>query len=269
MHYHENTMKTIDLEFIESVAILTLNRPDSLNSINLTMHEELAQALKQIQTSSARVMLLTGKGRGFCAGQDLTDRTVTAHSSPKKIDLGESLEKRYNPLIRSLQSLEIPIVCAVNGVAAGAGVSLVLASDIVLMSEKAKLTLAFSRIGLVPDSGCSWFLTQCLGTKRALALAMLSESISAEQAKVWGIAWEIYQEDNFKQGAMELCQKLATMPTKSLGYLKRCLAKASTSSLNEQLNHERDFQRLAGRTKDYQEGVTAFLEKRQPNFTGE
>ncbi len=266
-------METIDLEWIESVAMLTLNRPDSLNSINLTMHEELAQALKQIKTSSARVMLLTGKGRGFCAGQDLTDRTVAADSNSKKtetqIDLGKSLEKHYNPLIRTLQSLEIPIVCAVNGVAAGAGVSLVLASDIVLMSKKAKLTLAFSRIGLVPDSGCSWFLTQCLGTKRALALAMLSESITAEQAQNWGIAWEVYQEGSLQKGAMEFCQKLAAAPTKGLGYLKRCFATADTSSLNEQLNHEREFQQLAGRTKDYQEGVAAFLEKRKPKFTGE
>lgn len=252
----------------DGVARLTLNRPDSLNSFNAELHAEMRQALKAVrQDGSVRALLLTGSGRGFCAGQDLSDRNVAPGAEAP--DLGESLEKRYNPMLRALRALPFPTVCAVNGVAAGAGANIALACDIVLAARSASFIQAFCRIGLLPDSGGTWTLPRLVGMARAKGLAMLGDRLSAEQAEQWGMIWKVVEDEALQDEALTLARHLATQPTRGLALIKRALHASADNSFDAQLDLERDLQRLAGRTEDYREGVTAFMEKRQPNFKGE
>ena len=267
--------ETILFEIANGAARLTLNRPDRLNSFTVQMHAEVAGALSIVEkTSDVRVLLLTGAGRGFCAGQDLADRAVAPGSGAgsnegrSAPDLGESLENRYNPLIRRLIKLPMPVVCAVNGVAAGAGANIALAADIVIAAKSAKFIQSFSNIGLVPDSGGSWVLPRLVGQARALGLALTGEALSAEKAESWGLIWRAVEDDQLKSETDKLVERLASGPTKGLAAIKMALRKGWLSSLDEQLDLERDLQRELGRSTDYREGVAAFTEKRPPKFTG-
>lgn len=257
---------TILFKIIDKVAILTLNRPDRLNSFNALMHKEVRDALKRVQIDDRiRVLLLTGAGRGFCTGQDLSSNIAIKTATP---DPGVVIEKGYNPLIRTLRGLEIPVICAVNGVAAGAGANLALACDIVLAARSATFSQSFCKIGLVPDAGGTWLLPRLVGSARAMALAMLGDEISAEQAAQWGMIWKCVDDAVLLDEADRLVRHLATQPAKGLALTKRALHAAAANSLDEQLDLERDYQRLAGRTEDFREGVAAFLEKREPVFKG-
>jgi 2-(1,2-epoxy-1,2-dihydrophenyl)acetyl-CoA isomerase len=258
---------TILYETAAGVAMLTLNRPDKLNAFNEAMHGELAQALDRIEADPGiRAVLLTGAGRGFCAGQDLGDRVMGEGDEPP--DLGATLDRWYNPLIRRICRLERPVVCAVNGVAAGAGANLAFNCDIVLAARSAKFMEPFCKLGLVPDAGGTYILPRLVGTVRARGLALLGESLSAEQAEAWGLIWRVIADERLMDEATALARHLATQPTKGLGLIKRALLASATNSLDAQLDLERDLQREAGRTEDYREGVTAFMEKRQPTFRG-
>jgi len=259
--------ETIEFELTDGVAVLTLNRPDRMNSFNTLMHGEVRDALKQVRKdASVRCLLITGNGRGFCAGQDLSDRNVDPNAEMP--NLGESIEKNYNPLIRTLQGLEMPVICAVNGVAAGAGANIAFACDIVLAARSASFIQAFCKIGLVPDSGGTWTLPRLVGHARAMALSMLGDKISAEQAQSWGMIWQVVDDEQLKDEALALAKRLATQPTKGLALIKRAIQASWNNSFDEQLDLERDLQTLAGRTEDYREGVKAFMEKRQPEFKG-
>jgi len=261
------TYATIRLEVGDGVATLTLNRPDKLNSFTSEMHAELRDALAVIRAdASVRCLLLTGAGRGFCAGQDLSDRAVAPGSEAP--DLGRSLESNYNPLVRALRDLPMPVVCAVNGVAAGAGANLAFACDIVLAARSASFIQAFCRIGLVPDSGGTWILPRLVGTARAMALAMLGDKVGAEQAEAWGMIWKAVDDAALMGEATKLARHLATQPTRGLALIKKAIRDSATNTLDQQLDLERDLQREAGRTHDYQEGVAAFVAKRAPNFEG-
>lgn len=249
-----------------AVATLTLNRPDKLNSFNEALHRALRAALEEIEADPAvRAVLLTGAGKGFCAGQDLSDRNVAAD---QPLDLGATIETYYNPLVRRLRALEKPVVCAVNGVAAGAGANLALACDIVLAARSARFIQAFCKIGLVPDSGGTYFLPRLVGEARAKALALLGEPLSAEQAEAWGLIWKAVDDDRLQAEAMALAQRLAMGPTMGLGLIKRALNASFANDLDRQLDLERDLQREAGGSSDYREGVAAFIQKRQPVFRG-
>lgn len=255
------------LNFDTGVAAITLNRPESLNSLNEDMHKRLAEALRLVSESEARAVLLTGAGRGFCAGQDLSDRKVRPGDTPP--DLGQSLEDYYNPLIRGLRGLEVPVVCAVNGVAAGAGANIALACDIVLAGRSASFIEAFCKIGLLPDSGGTFFLPRLVGTARAIGMSMLGTKVTAEQAEAWGLIWKCVDDEKLMTEARALTAHLAKQPTKGLSLIKKALQASADNTLEEQLDLERDFQRQAGRTADYREGVSAFIEKREPNFRGQ
>ena len=258
---------TIEFEIKNNIAKITLNRPYKLNSFNAEMHEEVRNALKEIKNNNdARCLLLTANGKGFCAGQDLSDRNVAPGED--RPNLGSSLDKNYNPLIRTLVNLEIPVICAVNGVAAGAGVNIALACDIVLAARSASFIQAFCKIGLVPDSGGTWQLVNMVGRARAMALAMLGDTIQAERAEELGLIWRCVDDDRLQNESQSLAEYLAQQPTLGLSYIKRAINAAASNDLNAQLNLERDLQELAGRTNDYVEGVKAFTEKRQPNFSG-
>jgi len=258
--------ETILFEEDGALAVITLNRPDKLNSFNEAMHRELADALSRVEAGGARCLLLTGAGRGFCAGQDLGDRAVSPGG--EAVDLGQSLEGWYNPLIRRLRRLEMPVLCAVNGVAAGAGMNVALAADIVLAARSAKFVQPFCNLGLVPDSGGSWILPRLVGPARAAGLAMLGEKLSAEQARDWGLIWAVHDDDALGDEARRLGAHLATQPTAGLAKIKRALRLAWSNDLDSHLDLERDLQREAGFSADYKEGVAAFLDKRKPVFTG-
>jgi 2-(1,2-epoxy-1,2-dihydrophenyl)acetyl-CoA isomerase len=252
---------------VGGVATLTLNRPDRLNALTAGLHEDLRAALDRAASDEAiRALLITGAGRGFCAGQDLSERRAAARD-PRR-DLGQGIERYYNPLIRRLRSLEKPVIAAVNGVAAGAGVGLALACDIVIAAQSASFIEAFSRIGLVPDAGNTWFLPRLVGTARAMAMALTGEAVSAERAATWGLIWKAVPDDALMTEARELAQRLAQGPTRALGLTKRALNRSSTNGLDAQLDLERDLQREVGFGEDYREGVAAFLEKRPPRFNG-
>jgi 2-(1,2-epoxy-1,2-dihydrophenyl)acetyl-CoA isomerase len=258
---------TILFDVADGVATLTLNRPDKLNAFTAEMHAELRDALAKVAepTTGCRSLLITGAGRGFCAGQDLTQRQMTDN---KAIDLGETIDKQFNPLIRSLRSLALPVVGAINGVAAGAGMSLALACDITFAARSATFLQAFAKLGLVPDSGSTYFLPRLAGDARARGLAMLAEKISAEQALSWGLIWKVVDDDTLAAETTALARHLATQPTKGLALIKHALDQSAANTLDEQLDLERDLQRTLGHSADYREGVTAFLEKRPPKFTG-
>ena len=260
--------QTIIVEKANGVANLTLNRPDRLNSFNVQMHEELQSALDDIATDGeTRCMMITGAGRGFCAGQDLNDRAVTADGQAP--DLGMSVEKFYNPLIRRITNLKMPVICALNGVAAGAGASLVMACDIVIAARSASFILSFAKVGLVPDSGSSWHFTRALGLPRAKALAMLGNKLKVEQAEQWGLIYQVVDDENLMQEAQELSNHLATQPTEALANIKELVHTSFDYSLNEQLERERKAMQHLGRSHDYKEGVAAFIEKREAKFKGE
>ena len=259
--------ETIEFGVEHGVARLMLNRPDKLNSVNAQMHDELREVMKSVfREPDIRCLLLGGNGRGFCAGQDLSERSFDADAEAP--DLGESLEERYNPLIQNLATLEKPVVCAVNGVAAGAGANLALACDIVLAAESADFIQPFCNLGLVPDSGGTWVLPRLVGRARALGLALLGERLCARDAEAWGLIWKCVADDELAAEADKLARHLATRPTLGLGLIKRAMRASATNSLAQQLDLERDLQRLAGRSEDYREGVAAFLQKRDPEFHG-
>ena len=261
-------MPTVLASLEAGVLSLTLNRPEKLNAFNPDMHQALRQGLERAAAESeVRAVLLTGAGRGFCAGQDLAERDVSAGAAP--IDLSVSLGSNYNPLVRRLRELPKPVICAVNGVAAGAGANIALACDLVLAARSARFVQAFSRIGLVPDSGGTYFLPRLVGTARAMGLALLAESIGAEQAEQWGLIWKAVEDDRLGNEALALARRLASGPTKGYGLLKKALNASSGNSLDAQLDLERDLQREAGFTEDYREGVSAFKEKREPRFKGQ
>ncbi|EPL8207875.1 TPA: 2-(1,2-epoxy-1,2-dihydrophenyl)acetyl-CoA isomerase PaaG [Raoultella ornithinolytica] len=261
-------MDTFILSEVEQgVMTITLNRPDRLNSFNDLMHQQLAACLTQAERDeNVRCLLITGAGRGFCAGQDLNDRNVDP-SGPAP-DLGLSVERFYNPLVRRLAALPKPVIAAVNGVAAGAGATLALGCDIVLAARSANFVMAFSKLGLVPDCGGSWFLPRVAGRARAMGLALLGEKLSAEQAAQWGMIWQLVEDAELADTSRQLARHLATQPTFGLGLIKKALQASETNGLDAQLDLERDYQRLAGRSDDYREGVSAFLAKRPPQFSG-
>jgi 2-(1,2-epoxy-1,2-dihydrophenyl)acetyl-CoA isomerase len=249
------------------IARLTLNRPEQLNSFNDAMHAEVRDALARVKADTAlRVLLLTGAGRGFCAGQDLGDRAVAPGAEP--VDLGASIERNYRPLVLALRRLPLPVVCAVNGVAAGAGANIALACDIVVAARSASFIQAFSKIGLVPDSGGTYFLPRLVGTARAIGLSMLGERLIAEQAAEWGLIWQCVDDAELHQTVEKLLRTLAGAPTAGLAATKRALYASAGNTLETQLDLERDLQRELGRSADYREGVAAFTAKRAPRFAG-
>lgn len=260
--------ETILLDVRDGAARLTFNRPDRLNSFNVQMHTEVRHALERVKSDpSVRVLLLTGAGRGFCAGQDLSDRAVAPGAAPP--DLGESIEKYYAPLVRALRALPMPVVCAVNGVAAGAGANLALACDIVVAAKSASFIEPFCKLGLIPDTGGSYFLPRLVGTARAMGLAMLGDKLPAEQAANWGLIWKCVEDEKFAAEIDALLRHLSSAPTKGLARTKQAIHASPGNTLEAQLDLERDFMRELGNSRDYREGVAAFMEKRTPRFTGD
>jgi len=246
---------------------ITLNRPDQLNAFNEEQHRAFRSALETAcDDDSVRAILITGSGRGFCAGQDLGDRDPSKMDGPP--DLGETIEEFYNPLIRLIRSIPKPVICAVNGVAAGAGANIALSCDIVLAAKSAKFIQAFCKLGLVADSGGSWILPRLIGEAKARALMMTGTPVMAEQAEQWGMIWKVYEDDQLMDEARELLRKFSTAPTFGLGLMKKALNASANNTLDQQLDLERDLQRRAGRSADYAEGVAAFLGKRKPEYSG-
>ena len=260
---YENILFSVD----GGIARLTLNRPDRLNSFNDAMHAEVRDALGRVAAdTSVRVLLLTGAGRGFCAGQDLSDRAVAPGG--EAVDLGASIERNYKPLVLALRGLPLPVVCAVNGVAAGAGANLALACDIVLAAKSASFIQAFCKIGLVPDSGGTYFLPRLVGAARAMGLAMLGDKLTAEQAAAWGLIWQCVEDAELSAVTDKLLTNFAQASTRGLAAIKQAIHASSGNSLAAQLDVERDMQRALGFGDDYREGVAAFVAKRPPRFTG-
>lgn len=258
----------IEFEISEGVAVLKLNRPDALNSFTAAMHAEVREVLTLASRDKAvRAVLITGNGRGFCAGQDLNDRAVAPGEAMP--DLGDSVEKYYNPLIRLLTGMHKPVICAVNGVAAGAGANIALACDIVIAGRKASFIESFAKLGLIPDSGGTWHLPRLVGMARAKGLAMLGPKVSAEQAEAWGLIWQVVDDDQLMPTALGLAREMATQPTRGFGFTKQAFAASAANTLDQQLELEKELMRAAGRTHDYREGVTAFLAKRAPVYRGE
>jgi 2-(1,2-epoxy-1,2-dihydrophenyl)acetyl-CoA isomerase len=260
---YENILFSIDA----GIARLTLNRPDRLNSFNDAMHAEVRGALEQVKAgASVRVLLLTGAGRGFCAGQDLGDRAVAPGDEP--IDLGASIERNYKPLILGLRALPLPVVCAVNGVAAGAGANLALACDLVIAAKSASFIQAFCKIGLIPDSGGTYFLPRLVGTARAMGLALLGDKLTAGDAAQWGLIWQCVDDAELPAATEKLLAHFAQAPTRGLAAIKQAILAAADNSLPVQLDLERDLQRTLGNGDEYREGVAAFIAKRPPRFSG-
>jgi len=254
-------------EHDQGVARITLNRPDVLNSFNRAMARELRDALDRVaRDETLRAVLLTGAGRGFCAGQDLAEASPQADGSLP--DLGDFVREGYNPIIRAIRTLEKPVVCSVNGVAAGAGANLALACDIVIASREASFIQSFAKIGVIPDSGGTFLLPRIVGLQRASALAMLAERVTAEQALDWGMVYRVVEPALLTDAAWTTASHLATQPTRGLGLIKRGFNRSLGIDLDAQLDYEEELQREAGRTADYAEGVRAFMAKRKPEFHG-
>lgn len=250
------------------IARITLNRPDRLNSFTVAMHEELAQALDAVKDDpQARVLLLTGAGRGFCAGQDLADRGAVAEGD-QKVDLGETVAKYWAPLVNRLRSLPMPVVSAVNGVAAGAGANVALAGDLVLATQSASFIQPFCKLGLIPDTGGTWVLPRLIGTARAMGLAMLGDKLSADQAQEWGLIWKSIPDDQFQEQVEKMLQHLAQAPTRGLAKTKELIYLNGSAPLDEALQREGAAMRELGYSEDYEEGVAAFKEKRAAVFKG-
>ncbi len=249
------------------VGYLTFNRPKALNSFNVDMHREVAEVLNLwTKNPDVRCVVISGEGRGFCAGQDLGDRVVDPNAEAP--DLGYSIETYYNPLIKMIVNMPKPVICAVNGVAAGAGANIALACDLVIAAKSANFVQAFCRLGLVPDSAGTWFLPRAVGHARAMGLALLGDKLPAETAKEWGMIWDVVEDTELKTKVTELAERLAKQPTFGLSLIKKAIHQSSNNTFDEQMLLERDLQRIAGRSEDYREGVQAFMNKREPNFKG-
>jgi len=255
--------ETIQLDVSGAIARITLNRPDVLNSFNATMHSELRDALGALGDS--RVLVLTGAGRGFCAGQDLNDRAVGAEHP---VDLGATVDTCWNPLIRTLTSLPLPVIARVNGVAAGAGANIALACDLVVAAKSAKFIQSFSAIGLIPDSGGTWVLPRLVGQARALGLALTGEPLPAERAAEWGLIWKAVDDAALDSEVDALAARLASLPPLGLAAIKEMIRASWSHSLDQELTRQRDAMRRLGYTADYREGIAAFLEKRPATFIG-
>lgn len=251
-----------------AVATITLNRPEKINCLNQRMLAEMRDALARVADpgSGVRCLLVTGAGRGFCSGADIGESLTLAGGAIP--DLGAILESSYEPVIRAMRALEMPVVCAVNGVASGAGVGLALACDIILAARSAAFDIGFARIGLAADAGTTWMLPRLVGLGRALAMTILAEPVTAAQAEDWGLVWRSYEDAELMPAARAMAAKLAGMPTQALAFSKRALQASTSNDLDAQLGLERDLQRIAGRGADFREGIAAFLEKRAPKFTG-
>ncbi|MGL2983956.1 2-(1,2-epoxy-1,2-dihydrophenyl)acetyl-CoA isomerase PaaG [Acinetobacter baumannii] len=249
------------------VGYLTFNRPKALNSFNVDMHREVAEVLNLwTKNPDVRCVVISGEGRGFCAGQDLGDRVVDPNAEAP--DLGYSIETYYNPLIKTIVNMPKPVICAVNGVAAGAGANIALACDLVIAARSANFVQAFCRLGLVPDSAGTWFLPRAVGHARAMGLTLLGDKLPAETAKEWGMIWDVVEDAELKTKVTELAERLAKQPTFGLSLIKKAIHQSSNNIFDEQVLLERDLQRIAGRSEDYREGVQAFMNKREPNFKG-
>lgn len=254
----------LHLEAGGPVARLTLNRPERINAFSVGLHADLQAALAQLHARPPRVLILSGAGKGFCAGQDLGEGALVAQG--ESIDLGDSIERTYNPLIRALTACEFPIIAQVHGVAAGAGCSLALACDLVFAARSAFFVQSFVRIGLAPDSGASWQLPRRVGLSRALGLALLGERISAQQAADWGLIWACVEDDELAATVDATAAQLAALPERALALTKKLIRAGDHNSLDAQLDLERDCQRELGHAGDYREGVRAFLQKRPPRY---
>ena len=258
--------QSILFEVNDGIARLTLNRPERLNSFTAAMHGEVRDALARLGSEGARVLVLTGAGRAFCAGQDLNDRAVAPGG--KAVDLGESIENHYKPLVLALRHLPMPVVAAVNGVAAGAGANIALACDLVIAARSATFIQSFSKLGLVPDCGGTWSLPHLVGSARALGLALLGEKLPAEQAAAWGLIWRCVDDADFAAAVDALATQLATGPTRGLTRTKQAIRATHNLTFEAALDAERDAQRELGNSADYAEGVAAFVAKRAPRFSG-
>jgi 2-(1,2-epoxy-1,2-dihydrophenyl)acetyl-CoA isomerase len=265
--------QNILFDISEGIATLTLNRPDKLNSFTQAMHDEVRHALKRTAAAaadgSARVLVLTGAGRGFCAGQDLSDRAVgPSAAGARPVDLGDSVEKNYAPLVQSLRALPLPVIGAINGVAAGAGANIALACDIVLATQSASFVEVFCKLGLIPDTGGTYFLPRLVGSARAMGMALLGEKLTADRAEAWGLIWKAIPDDAFAAEVQAMARHFASAPTKGLAFTKQALYASAQNSLQQQLALECNMMSELGRSDDYREGVAAFMEKRAPQFKG-
>ena len=257
-------MSVVLFETIDAVAYITLNRPDKYNAFNREMALQLQEKLDLCKQDAIRCVYITGAGKAFSAGQDLEEVV-----DPNGPDITMILAEHYNPIVRRIRKLEKPVIAAVNGVAAGAGANIALCCDVVLASESASFIQAFSKIGLIPDSGGTYFLPRLIGWQKASALMMLGDKISASEAERMGMVYRVLSDSFFKEESIQVAKTLASMPTKGLAYTKQLLENSFDNDFEEQLQDEEIFQQRAGSTKDYKEGVQAFLEKRKPNFKGE
>ena len=261
------TYETVRLDVADGVATLTLNRPERLNSFTVAMHGELRAALDAVDADPAvRCLVLTGAGRGFCAGQDLADRAVAPGSDA--LDLGASIEHYYKPMLLRLRRLRMPTVCAVNGVAAGAGANIPFACDLVFAAKSASFIQSFSKLGLVPDCGGTWWLPRLVGPARAMGLTLLGDKLPAAQAEEWGLIWRAVEDDELMPTALATARQLAAGPTRGYARTREAVEASMQLSFEASLDLERDYQRELGRSADYREGVTAFMEKRAPRFSG-